>query len=627
MLRASFLRRLYLGYVALILLTITVTGVLVGSRIQESTLEEMQRSLKTAATVLREWTRPALASSAAGEAVDLQTIADRLRDLTAPNETRLTVMLADGRVVGDSHEDPTVMENHADRPEVLEARRHGVGQATRRSDTLDVEMMYVAVAVRDPERGDELVGFCRTALPLDTVDRRLATLRDSTVLSALAASLLALVLGWVLARRFTRPLREIISSIRAISRGELDRSIEVRSRDEFGTLARAFEAMRTRIREHNDTITADRNKILAILSAMTEGVIAVDRSEEVVHLNAAAGRMFGIDPPDAIGRHMTEVVQIPELQEAVRSTFEGVDGKQGEIHLQTGMSSVILELQSSGLRDRDGEIIGVVIVLHDVTEIRRLEEVRSDFVSNVSHELKTPLAAIKGLVESILEDEEMPEPIRRRFLGRVQRQADRLNSLVVDLLSLSRLERELDVRAEGTVELRRAVLDCVETQRPAAEQKGLHLHLDLVDEDVRIVADAESVRQIVDNLLSNAIRYTPADGHVTLRLGRDDDEARLEVEDTGVGIDPSHHERIFERFYRVDKARSRELGGTGLGLAIVKHVVRRLGGSIGLDSEVGRGSTFTIEVPLAKSGEGDPAPAERNGTRDEEPVESRGPGV
>jgi len=268
-----------------------------------------------------------------------------------------------------------------------------------------------------------------------------------------------------------------------------------------------------------------------------------------------------------------------------------------------------------------------VIVLHDVTEIRRLEEVRSDFVSNVSHELKTPLAAIKGLVESILEDEEMPEPIRRRFLARVQRQADRLNSLVVDLLSLSRLERELDAGAESVVELRRAVLDCVETQRPAAEQKGLHLHLDLVDEDVRVAADAESVRQIVDNLLSNAIRYTAADGHVTLRLSHDDDEARLEIEDTGVGIDPAHHERIFERFYRVDKARSRELGGTGLGLAIVKHVVRRLGGSIGLDSEVGRGSTFTIEIPLSSSGDDSVSPTPSHMVRDDEPVESRGPGL
>ena len=203
-----------------------------------------------------------------------------------------------------------------------------------------------------------------------------------------------------------------------------------------------------------------------------------------------------------------------------------------------------------------------MIVLHDVTEIRRLEEVRSDFVSNVSHELKTPLAAIKGLVESILEDEEMPETIRRRFLARVQRQADRLNSLVVDLLSLSRLEREDEQPPEDetSVDLRRAVLECLETHRPAAEQKKLNLRVEVTDHEVRVPADQEAVRQIIDNLVSNAIRYTPADGDVTVDLRTEDGEARLEVADTGVGIDPSHHERIFERFYRVDKARSRELG-------------------------------------------------------------------
>jgi len=597
--RASFLRRLYLGYVALILFTITVTGVLVGHRIQQSSLEEMQRSLDTAATVLREWSRPALIHPEDAGPLRVADFALRVRDLTPANETRLTVMAVDGTVLADSREDPSVMENHATRPEVIQALAEGRGRSTRKSNTLGIKMMYVAMAVTDRTDEDAVIGVVRTALPLDTVDRRLASLRDSIFLSALFASLIALGLGFVLARRFTRPLREIIASIRAISRGELDRSIGVESRDEFGTLARAFNAMRTRLREHNDTITADRNKILAILSAMTEGVIAVDRSEEIVHLNAAAGRMFQVDPPDAIGRRLGEVIQHPKLQYAVSRTFESGDGRHGEIQLNTGMNAVIMELQSSGLRDRDGEAVGAVVVLHDVTEIRRLEEVRSDFVSNVSHELKTPLAAIKGLVESILEDEEMPETIRRRFLARVQRQADRLNSLVVDLLSLSRLEREAEVAEEETsVDLRRAVLECIETLRPAAEQKKLNVHIDLLDEELRVPADHEAVRQIVDNLLSNAIRYTPADGDVTLRLARRDGEALLEIEDTGVGIDPSHHERIFERFYRVDKARSRELGGTGLGLAIVKHVVRRLGGSIGLDSEVGKGSVFTIEIPL-----------------------------
>ena len=621
MLRASFLRRLYLGYVALILFTVVAVGITMTRQIEESSLREVRRSLETAAVVLREWAQPALLHARQGDAAELDLLRQRIIRLTAPNETRLTVILPDGTVLADSHEDPRVMENHADRPELIQAGAEGYGSSTRVSPTLGVPMMYVALRVEGRPVADEdarVLGFVRSALPLDTIDARLQALRESILGSAVASSIFALVLGFVLARRFTRPLREIIGSIRAISRGELDRTIPVRGRDEFGTLARAFNAMRERIREHHDTILSDRNKILAILAAMTEGVIAVDEREEVVHLNDAAGEMFGLDPSDAIGRALPSVIQLPELLRAIEATLRGEEGRHGEIELQRGMARVKMQLQTSGLRNRDGRTVGAVVVLHDVTEIRRLEEVRTDFISNVSHELKTPLAAIKGLVESILEDEEMPDDTRRRFLGRVQRQANRLNSLVIDLLSLSRLEREQDAMFEDeSLDLRRAVLDGIEAQRPHAESKGLRVEVDVQDGPVRVVADHEAIRQIVDNLLSNAIRYTPAGGAVMVRLRGDGEEATLEIEDTGVGIDPVHHERIFERFYRVDKARSRELGGTGLGLAIVKHVVRRLGGSIGLDSEVGKGSHFTIQLPQASGAEADAPTAEPGvGTED-----------
>lgn len=607
MLRGSFLGRLYLGYVALIIFTVSAIGGLMARRIEDSSIREMQRSLETVALVLQEWARPVLVDVASGNTAAAEDLRMRMDRLTQPHETRLTVVLPDGVVLADTHQDPAVMENHARRPEIVEAGTRGRGSSTRVSPSIDVNMMYLAFQVRGrvaPDQPEVMLGYVRSALPMDTVALRMRGLRDAIVVSTLSASALALLLGFVLARRFTRPLREIISSTRAISRGDLDRSVEVHSNDEFSTLARAFNAMRQRIRENTDTILADRNKILAILGAMSEGVIAVDEREDVVHLNAAAGEMFRIDPSDAIGRKLSEVIQLPELVRAIAATLRDLEGRQGEIHLQRGMSNVLMELQSSGLRDRDGQAVGAVIVLRDITEIRRLEEMRSDFISNVSHELKTPLAAIKGLVESILEDEEMPDETRRRFLVRVERQANRLNSLVIDLLSLSRLERESTVPLElESIDARRAVLESIESQRLGAESKGLSLVHELIEEPVRVAADWESVRQVVDNLLSNAIRYTPAGGTVTVRLDADAHEVHIEVQDTGMGIDPLHHERIFERFYRVDKARSRELGGTGLGLAIVKHIVRRLGGSIGVDSEVGKGSCFTIELPRVSDAE------------------------
>ena len=602
MIRGSFLGRLYIGYVALIIFTVSVVGSLMARRIEDSSILEMQRSLETVAIVLQEWARPVLLEVQSGGPAAATDLRIRMDRLTQPHETRLTVILPDGLVLADTHQDPDVMENHAVRPEIVEAQARGRGTSTRVSPSIDVNMMYLALQVRGrlaPDQPEVVLGYVRSALPMDTVALRMRGLRDAIVLSAVGASLLALLLGYVLARRFTRPLRQIIGSTRAISRGDLDRSVEVHSHDEFGTLARAFNSMRQRIRENTDTILADRNKILAILGAMSEGVIAVDEREEVVHLNAAAGDMFRIEPSEAIGRRLSEVIQLPDLIRTIQTTLQGLDGRQGEIRLQRGMSQALIELQSSGLHDRDGQAVGAVIVLRDITEIRRLEEVRSDFISNVSHELKTPLAAIKGLVESILEDDDMPDETRRRFLVRVQRQANRLNSLVIDLLSLSRLEREAAAPLEiESIDVRRAVLDSIESQRLSAENKGLNLIHELVEEPVRVAADWESVRQIVDNLLSNAIRYTPSGGTVTVRLDTDPREVSIEIQDTGMGIDPVHHERIFERFYRVDKARSRELGGTGLGLAIVKHIVRRLGGSIALDSEVGKGSCFSIQLPL-----------------------------
>jgi two-component system phosphate regulon sensor histidine kinase PhoR len=276
----------------------------------------------------------------------------------------------------------------------------------------------------------------------------------------------------------------------------------------------------------------------------------------------------------------------------------------GELRLRGGDGPAI-EMHAGPLTGGRGEVVGAVLVLNDVSELRRLEAIRRDFVANVSHELKTPLTAIRGLVETILDDPEMPVDVRQRFLERIEEQTQRLSTLVTDLLTLSRLESESSRREREVVDFRGVVDSSVRRLRGVAEGKGIHLETAFDGDALWVLGDEEQLRQMVDNLVDNAVKYTPEGGRVAVRLraateeGTGQTECLLEVDDTGIGIEPRHQERIFERFYRVDKARSRELGGTGLGLSIVKHIAKDTGGSVSLESRPGLGSTFRVRLPLA----------------------------
>jgi two-component system phosphate regulon sensor histidine kinase PhoR len=294
---------------------------------------------------------------------------------------------------------------------------------------------------------------------------------------------------------------------------------------------------------------------------------------------------------------------VPEVSEALLRTIrEGAD-RSAEVVLPGRPEDQVLELRSSPMRGARGEVDGAVVVVHDVTRLRRLEVVRRDFVANVSHELKTPLTAIRGLVETLLDDQDMDEGTRRRFLGKVHRQVQRLSALVADLLTLSRVESGQAAFERVPLDVRNPVRESVRALLGEAQAKSLDLQVELPMEPAMVRGDTEALRQVVDNLVSNAIKYTPERGRITLRVRQDGTATTIEVHDTGIGIAPRDRERIFERFYRVDKARSREVGGTGLGLAIVKHVVQALGGQVGVESTLGRGSTFRVTFPSADRSE------------------------
>ncbi len=593
--RMKFLWKLYAGYVAIVLVATIVVAVLVSRWLQQDALEDMARVLRTRAALLREIGRPVLVE---GVAAGDPALHGRLATLGRELSTRLTVIRADGVIVGESSEADDVLDNHADRPEVLEALARGSGRSTRRSSTVGEDMMYVAVRV-DAEPG-ELLGFARAALPLRAVDERLGDLRLIVLLGAGVATVMALVPGFVIARRISDPLAAMTDVARAIAAGDhAPRLPELLARDELGELARAFEAMADQLRDRMETITSDRNKLAAILASMVEGVVAIDADERVVHMNEVAARLLGASAPDALGKPASEATCVREVSETLTNALREPGPKVVEVRLPARPRDQVLELYASPLRDAGGAPAGAVVVLHDVTELRRLETLRREFVANVSHELKTPLTAICGLVETLLDDGEMDAATQRRFLEKVERQAERLATLVRDLLTLSRVEQDETSIEWAPLDLRDPVLESLRGLALTAEEKGITLEQDVPEAAVVVAGDRETLRQAVDNLLDNAVKYTPVGGRVWLRLRVDGQQAVVEVADTGIGIEPRDQARVFERFYRVDKARSRELGGTGLGLSIVKHVALAHQGEVSVRSALNEGSTFTVRLPLA----------------------------
>ena len=337
-----------------------------------------------------------------------------------------------------------------------------------------------------------------------------------------------------------------------------------------------------------------------VLDGLVEGVLAVDLELKVLHLNLAAARFLGLQPEKALGSPISDLTDLSVLPETIRQSLEfGCETTaETEIEGPANQRNQILEFEASPLRDRSQKLVGVVISIHDITELRHLEKVRRDFVANVSHELKTPITAIRGLIETILGDDDMEEETQVRFLEKAHSQALRLSVLVTDLLTLARLESRDAILEPLPFDLREPIFTSIRASRSVEEHRAA-LEYDLPKEPVIVRGDPESLRLVASNLLDNALKYTPEGGRIWVRLQQSAGIARLEVQDTGLGIAPKDRERIFERFYRVDKARSRELGGTGLGLSIVKHVCLAHGGRVEVASEAGKGSTFTVVLPLA----------------------------
>jgi len=528
---------------------------------------------------------------------DLPSTADRLADRLGHDlGVRVTIISSDGTVLGDTDLDGAALrevENHASRPEVMEAVRDGTGRSMRYSRTVAENMLYVASRI-DPDNPAR--GVIRLALPLTDVTRAQESVRVPILLAAVLSLLVAGLVGWAVARGPARRLEAIARVASQFASGRMDVRAEPGGDDETSVLARSLNRMADELEERLILVERERSQLRTVLEGMVEGVVLTDPTGRILVANDAFRRIFDAQLP-VEGRRPLETARVPALQDAIESALEADEPLTREIALG-GTQEKVIQASLAAIRER-GATVGAVAVFHDVTELKRLERVRQEFVANVSHELRTPLTAIKGYAETLRDGGLRDPETAAEFVRVIHRHAERLRALIEDLLDLAAVEQGEARLKPAVVRARDVVAQAEGLVRPAAEARGQTLAIDLPADLPDILADRDRLAQILINLLDNAVKFTPEGGRVTLSAKMADGRVVLAVRDNGVGIPPGDLPRIFERFYRVGRSRDRREGGTGLGLAIAKHLTQAMGGTIEVESVQGSGTTFRVSLPAA----------------------------
>jgi two-component system phosphate regulon sensor histidine kinase PhoR len=514
------------------------------------------------------------------------------KDLGKITATRLTVILPSGQVLGDTEEDPAKMDNHGDRPEFQEAMKGKVGISTRFSFTLGHGRMYVAVPVKDQDR---VIGVVRASLAMTAIEQALRAYYFTIVLGGLLIALLVAVLSFFISRRLSGPLENLKRGALRFAQGDLSRKLPIPQTDELASLAEVMNEMAAKLEDRINALIRQGQMQEAVLSSMIEGVLAIDAEQRLIALNRAGARLLGVDPESSLDQSIQEVVQDPALRWFINRTLATQEPSEKEVAVNNG--KLVLQAHGTSLRDATGTNIGSLIVLHDVTHLRRLELLRRDFVANVSHELKTPITSIKGFVETLLAGALHEPENAENFLKIIARQSDRLNEIINDLLSLSRIEQDAE-RGQIFLTAQRikgVLAAAIEVCELKARERGITVHLECPD-DLRARVNAPLLEQAVVNLVDNAIKYSEKNREVLVEAERSGPEVIVRVRDQGSGIATEHLPRLFERFYRVDSGRSRQSGGTGLGLAIVKHIAQAHSGKVAVQSTPGKGSVFSLHL-------------------------------
>lgn len=582
-----------------------IAGVLAASSLEEQELAQSGQALEVSTNLIAFDLRPLLTTPPSLPATpQLQII---VRELSRRALARVTLVDSTGRVLADSavqDRDLASVENHRTRPEIEQAVTTGSGTDIRASHTTGDRTLYRAVRLSEPGQTAAPL-YLRLGLPMTRLDEELVTLKRNLTLAFGSAFLIAVGLSVWLGRSLTKPLSDMATAARQLAAGNHSVRIQTSSRDEVGLLADTLNHMTDELRLKIEELSEDRAQLLAMLTSMVEGVMVLDYRGRILQVNPAWERMFGVTRAEARGRQSSEVFGHPELNTLVSTVLSTRTGQEDEIILTPSGRCLDVEASVAG-GEQDNEACAV-LVFHDITELRRLENIRKDFVANVSHELRTPLTSIKGYVEALLDGGKDDPETSVRFLDIILKQSDRLNLILEDLLQLSKIESGQVQFKQEPLHIGSVVERTIAMIKPLADKKQHRLSSQVAADLPLISGDQERLVQVLANLVDNAIKYTPEGGQITVAARRipvtknmadtQRDGVELTVTDSGIGIPEQDRPRVFERFYRVDKARSRELGGTGLGLAIVRHIVEGHGGQVWVEGNLPTGSRFVVRLP------------------------------
>ena len=576
--------RIAIPFILLILFSMGILGFYLVDFLRDVRLDDVRVQLQGEAGLLREASRPLFSEVDRGAKLD-----NLAKTLSEQIDARITIIASDGTVLGDSEEDPAKMENHAGRPEVESAILSGLGESMRYSTTLSQRMMYIAVPIVS---GEAVIGVARVALPLTEVDQSINGLTTTVVLAMSIAALFAILAAIFIARATTRPIKELTGAVKQVAAGALDQNIYVGTRDESAELASAFNEMTRSLRQMIDALSAERNRLAAVLSNMADGVIMTDGDGVVLMVNRAAATIFGLTEERAIGSRLIERITDHEINDVLKSCLKS--GKQQAAQIERASGGLFVRVVATPIQG--DESAGALLLFQDLTQVRRLQTVRQNFVANISHEMRTPLASIKAIVETLQDGAIDDAKAAGDFLVHIDGEIDRMTQMVRELAELSRIETGERVLKIAPVDLNLTIKEAITKLRPQAERNRIEI-MAVVNPQLPIVsAEEERIQQVLINLLHNAVKFTPDGGEVTLSAKAEGDNVVVSVSDTGIGIPADDLPHVFERFYKADKARSGE--GTGLGLAIAKHVIQAHGGKIWVESKPGKGSTFAFSLPL-----------------------------
>ncbi len=575
--------RITFFFVLVILIIMGVLGFHLVGLTQDSQLDNLRMQLESEARITAEACLPYLLNEEDFAALD--ALAKRLGQRIT---TRVTIIAADGTVLGDSQQDPAVMDNHRDRPEIRAALEQGYGENTRYSITLGQRMMYIAVPI---SHEGQVLAVARGALSLAAVETAVRAVTISVITAMAVATLLIIMAAWLISRISTRPIRRLTTAARQIASGDFEQRIPVDTGDEIGDLARSFNDMSLKLSGTVQAISRDRTRLAAILDNMADGVIMTDAEGNVSMANRAAKALFGIR--DDATRTLIEAVRDHEMDDLLKQCLKTAEAQTAQYESNTArryIRAIAVPVIHEDLR-------GTLLLIQDLTDLRDLQTTRRELIGNVSHEFRTPLAGIKAMVETLrggaIDDRERADD----FLLRIDGEVDRLTQIVSELTELSRIEMGRAEMHLEPVNLNLLIEDIINQLGPQIERQELTAELDMAGNLPLVDADPTRLRQAIVNIVHNAIKFTPPGGRILLTTRVEDRSVILDIADSGTGIASGDLPHVFERFYKADRARSGK-GGTGMGLAISKHIVEAHGGRISVQSTEGRGSTFSLSIPI-----------------------------